>query len=166
MCARGLLFVGGTSERQVGRMSAKDHKKRLLDLLHRAGQLVDEQFAHYVGSSKITSRQYVVLAAIAQNEGHSQTTIVNATGMDRSTVAEMVARLVKRDWLRRRRRKEDLRAYAVNLTAAGRKALRTGQRAAHEADGNMLAALSTPRREQFLKALTQIVVERTAPQSG
>ena len=148
-------------------MSAKDQKKRfVLDLLHRAGQLVEEQFARCVGSSKITSRQYVVLAAIAQNEGQSQTAIVNATGMDRSTVAEMVARLVKGGWLQRRRRKEDVRIYAVKLTADGRKALRIGQRAAREADGKMLAALPMVHRKQFLRALTQIVVERAAPQSG
>ena len=66
----GCFLPGGTSELQVGRMSAKDHKKHLvLDLLHRAGQLSEEQFARYIGSSKMTSRQYVVLAAIAQNEG-------------------------------------------------------------------------------------------------
>jgi len=129
----------------------------VLDLLHRAGQLAGEQFAHCVGKSGITSRQYVVLAAIAQNEGLNQIAIVNATGVDRSTVTEMVGRLVKMGWLRRRRTRKDTRAYAVTLTTEGRKALKDGEAAAGETDEKLLAVLPVARRHQFLEALGKIV---------
>jgi hypothetical protein len=38
--------------------------------------------------SDLTPRQFVVLTVIAENEGCSQTDIVDATGIDRSTIAE------------------------------------------------------------------------------
>jgi len=136
-----------------------------LDLLHRATQLVDEQFARCVGNFDFTPRQYVVLAAIAQSEGLSQTAIVNATGVDRSTVAEMVARLMKNGWLQRRRTKEDTRAYAVNLTDEGRKALKVGERAAREVEETVLAALPVARRDQFMQALAKIAKAGSVLQS-
>lgn len=143
-------------------MSAKDQaterqSRLVLDLLHRATQLADERFALCVGKSEPTPRQYVVLAAIAQSEGLNQTAIVNATGVDRATVAEMVTRLVKNGWLQRRRTKEDARAYAVKLTTEGREALKVGERAAREADGKVCEALPVARRDQFLEALGKIV---------
>ena len=44
----------------------------------------------------LTPRQFAVLITVAGDEGVSQTGIVDATGIDRSTVAEMVQRLAKK----------------------------------------------------------------------
>jgi len=129
----------------------------VLDLLHRVGQFAEAQFAHCVGNSGITSRQYIVLAAIAQSEGLNQIAIVNATGVDRSTVTEMVGRLVKMGWLRRRRSRKDSRGYAVTLTRKGRNALKDGEAAARETDEKVLAVFPAARRDQLLEALGKIV---------
>jgi DNA-binding MarR family transcriptional regulator len=67
-----------------------------LHLLHRAGQVADELFATRLGSSDITPRQHLVLATVAACKEPSQTRLVEKTGIDRSTLADIVRRLVER----------------------------------------------------------------------
>ena len=92
-------------------------------LLHRANQVATERFSKAIGDSDLTPRQVAVLGIVATNEGVSQTGIVAASGIDRSTMADIVRRLVKRGLLARRRSKQDTRAYNVTLTAEGRRLL-------------------------------------------
>src|SRR5262245_63343290 len=92
-----------------------------LHLLHRAGQRADGLFAGHVGNS-LTPRQFAVLQAVAEADGLSQTGIMAATGIDRSSTADLVRRLVSHGWLQRRRTKRDARAYAVRLTSDGHRA--------------------------------------------
>ena len=65
----------------------------VLHLLHRAGQAADELFAKEMEGSDLTPRQFAVLVVLAKHENASQTDIVNATGIDRSTLADIVKRL-------------------------------------------------------------------------
>ncbi|MGE0022289.1 MAG: MarR family transcriptional regulator, partial [Hyphomicrobium sp.] len=67
-----------------------DKMSSALHLLHRAGQCADEMFAVSVGEAGLTPRQYAVMAAIAKSDEPSQTTLVEATGIDRSTMADIV----------------------------------------------------------------------------
>ena len=105
----------------------------------------------------LTPRQFAVLMTVAQNEGLSQTGIVDATGIDRSTLADVVHRLVKRGLLQRRRTREDTRTYAVKLTEEGRRVLRGAEPVAKRVDQRVLNALPTRHREQFIAALLAIV---------
>ena len=90
-----------------------------LHLLHRAGQCAAEMFQIELGSDDLTPRQYAVLVAVSQNEGLSQTQLVDKTGMDRSTLADIVRRMLKKGLLQRRRTQDDARAYSVKLTEEG-----------------------------------------------
>jgi hypothetical protein len=64
-----------------------------LHLLHRASQRADSLFSGHAGNS-LTPRQFVVLQAVAEADGLSQTGIMAATGIDRSSTADLVRRLV------------------------------------------------------------------------
>jgi DNA-binding MarR family transcriptional regulator len=108
-------------------------------------------------TGNLTPRQLVVLMSVAQNEGASQTGIVAATGIDRSTLADVVRRLVKRKLLQRRRTREDARAYAVTLTDEGRSVLRAAEPLAKRVEQRVLGALPTGQREQFIASLLAIV---------
>ena len=101
----------------------------ILHSIHRAEQAAALLFAEN-SAAKMTVRQAVVLKAVLDNSGGSQTDLVNATGVDRSTLADIVRRLHRRGWLQRKRTKEDARAYAVQLTPEGHKALQTARQAA------------------------------------
>ena len=72
----------------------------------------------------MTPRQLTVLSVVAENDGLSQTGIVESTGIDRSTMADMVRRLTKKGLLQRRRSKTDARAYNISLTEDGQELLR------------------------------------------
>ena len=62
-------------------------------LLHRAQQIAANHSAAALKSAGLTLRQFSVLSALSGNEGVSQSDLVNATGIDRSTLADMVARM-------------------------------------------------------------------------
>ncbi|MGH9810564.1 MAG: MarR family winged helix-turn-helix transcriptional regulator, partial [Terriglobia bacterium] len=89
----------------------------------------------------LTPRQLAVLVTVAQNEGLSQTGLVDRTGIDRSTLADIVRRLQKKGLIQRRRTKEDARAYAVKLTDEGKRVLRTAEPIARRVDDRILDAL-------------------------
>jgi MarR family transcriptional regulator, temperature-dependent positive regulator of motility len=114
---------------------------------------------------ELTPRQFAVLYTVANNEGLSQTGLVERTGIDRSTLADIVRRMQRKGLLQRRRTKEDARAYAVKLTEEGRRVLRAADPAAKRVDQRILEALSGKQREQFMNELQSIVdtLQRLAP---
>ena len=112
----------------------------LIHLLHRASQAAEERLMRELGDVDVTARQLAVLAAIDAHEGASQTDIVEATGVDRSTVADMVRRLLKRGLVSRRRTKEDARAYAVQLTNAGQRVLAKADPVMQRVEAELLPA--------------------------
>ena len=141
------------------RMPKTPPDRSVMHLLHRGGQCADEVFSQSIGKSDITPRQYALLSVVAKKKGVSQTDIMHATGIDRSTMSQLVARLVKRGWVQCRRTENDARTYAVGLTAAGQKALKIGESACLQVDEKVLAALSVRQHAQFMEALGTIVQE-------
>jgi DNA-binding MarR family transcriptional regulator len=136
----------------------KDHLERsALHLLHRAGQCASDIFASEARTSGLTPRQFAVLMVIADEEGLTQTDLVERTGVDRSTLADIVARLLSRGLIQRRRAKDDARAYAIKLSPQGAKALREAQPGAAAADQKLLSSLSPAKRQEFLDSLNLIV---------
>ena len=85
-----------------------------LHLLHRASQCATELFeSSQLGD--LTPRQYALLLTVDANKGLSQTQLVELTLVDRSTIADVVRRLVKKGLLRRQRSRWDAGAYAVGI---------------------------------------------------
>lgn len=141
--------------------SGKDTEASLaasaIHLLHRAGQCAGDLFAEEVAANGLTPRQYAVLIAVSQEQGLSQTDLVERTGIDRSTLADIVRRLLKKGLVNRRRTKSDARVYSVRLSDKGREALHAARPAAHQAEERLLAVLDPARRNEFLDSLNRIV---------
>src|SRR5256885_9575222 len=83
----------GTGERRV-----EDYR---LDeapghLLRRCQQRAVEIFAQEIGRARLTPRQFALLLTLARRPGISQTELVAETSIDRSTLGEMIDRLVRR----------------------------------------------------------------------
>lgn len=129
-------------------------KKSPGHLLRRAQQYAHDLYSKDVGSSGPTPRQFEVLHVVAQNEGLSQTDLVQHTGIDRSTLADMIARMMKKGLLSRKRTKEDARANAVSITAAGRRMLKGAEAKVNKSDKAVLSALPKTQQAAFMKALT------------
>jgi DNA-binding MarR family transcriptional regulator len=122
-------------------------------LLKRCTQFFGDLYAHEIGSSELTKQQFTLLAALEHNDGASQTALVDITGIDRSTLAEMVRRMLEKGLLGRERTEEDQRANSVVISAVGRKALKTARTASERAEKAMLEALPPAERPRFVKLL-------------
>jgi MarR family transcriptional regulator, temperature-dependent positive regulator of motility len=143
----------------MARESAANRLERSpLHLLHRAGQCAAEVFQTELGSGDVTPRQFAVLVTVSQNEGLSQTHLVERTGIDRSTLADIVRRMLKKGLLQRRRTREDARAYAVKLTEEGWRVLKSVDPLARKVDERILASLAASQRERLLQDLNAIVI--------
>jgi len=125
-------------------------------LIKRCQQYFGDLYAREAGSSELTKQQFTVLAALESNEGVSQTALVEMTGIDRSTLAEMVRRMLERGLVSRERTEKDARANAVAITTSGRKALRVARSAADRAEKALLDPLPASDRAKFIKALSAI----------
>lgn len=133
-----------------------------LHLLHRAGQCADLLFTTQVHERSLTPRQYAVLATCAAEDGLSQTDIVRVTGIDRSTLADIVRRLVQRGFLQRKRTRSDARRYAVRLTEIGKSVLARTGATADFVDAEIIEALPSSDRAAFITMLQGVITSLEA----
>jgi len=132
-------------------------------LLRRAVQYANDLFSREPGASDLTKQQFTVLSAVEQNEGMSQTDLVGITGIDRSTLAEMIRRMIEKGLLDRERTESDQRANAVRIAASGKKALRSARTASERVERMLLSSLPATDRTKFLKMLSVVVGQAEAP---
>ena len=131
-------------------------------LLRRCVQYANDLFAHEPIASDLTKQQYTVLVAVEQNEGVSQTDLVTLTGIDRSTLAEMIRRMIEKGLLSRERTESDQRANSVRLATGGRKALRGARAANDRVERALLSAIPARDRAKFSRMLSAIVAAADA----
>lgn len=125
-------------------------------LLHRAQQAAVNLSAQALSSEGLTLRQFAVLASLAAEEGQSQASLVDKTGIDRSTLAEMVRRMEAAGYIQRVVSPDDARAKAVSLMDKGRKAYDAALPAVEAADKALLALVRSNRRAGFIVSLSAI----------
>lgn len=122
-------------------------------LLHRALQFALDLYTEEAGAGAPTQRQYAVLSAVAAREGLTQTELVRATGIDRSTLADLIARMIGKGLLARERSSADARANVVSLTVDGLMALERAKPRVAAADQRILEGLSKGKRQAFMDCL-------------
>ena len=128
-------------------------------LLKRAAQYANLIYMGEVGKSGLTQRQFTVLLAVDNNDGKSQTELVKITGIDRSTLADLVARLLAQGYLQRKRTKDDGRTNAIRITTVGKKMLKMAQPGADEVDKYLMSLISSSDRKGFIENLTILAAE-------
>lgn len=121
--------------------------------LKRAAQYSADLYAEQLGKSGLTQRQFTVLETVSRNEGDSQTALVRETGIDRSTLADVVNRLEMQGYLRRERSETDARVNFVFLTASGRDILVKAQPRVTLVDQALVDSLPARNRKAFLSSL-------------
>ena len=130
-------------------------------LMHRVLQLALDVYAEEVGDGP-TQRQFAVMEAVAQKAGLTQTDLVKATGIDRSTLADLVARMTTKGWLARERSSLDARAMAVTLSADGQALLDTARPRVDAADKRIMGLLPKGKRDGFLELLGELAASADA----
>jgi DNA-binding MarR family transcriptional regulator len=131
-------------------------------LIHRALQLALDIYAEETGADGLTQRQFAVLEAVSHKAGLTQTDLVRATGIDRSTLADLVARMTTKGLLDREKSTIDARAKAVRLSAAGEAALEAARPRVEAADKRIMALLPKGKRDGFLELLGELAGEADA----
>ena len=128
-------------------------------LLKRAAQYSNLIYMGEVGKSGLTHRQFTVLLAVDTNDGKSQTDLVKLTGIDRSTLADLVSRLLAQGYLQRKRTRDDGRTNSIRITAVGKKMLKTAQPGAEEVDKQLLSHIAASDRKSFIDNLAVLAAE-------
>ncbi|MFN7390068.1 MarR family winged helix-turn-helix transcriptional regulator [Brevundimonas sp.] len=125
-------------------------------LMHRALQLALDVYAEELGSDGPTQRQFAVMEAVSVKEGLTQTDLVKATGIDRSTLADLVSRMTAKGLLTRERSTLDARAKAVRLSPEGQALLDAARPKVEAADRRIMGLLPKGKRDGFLDLLSEL----------
>ena len=144
------MVKSGNKSKRGGLSASPSH------LMHRVLQLALDIYSEEAGADGLTQRQFAVLEAVSARSGLTQTDLVKATGIDRSTLADLVTRMTAKGLLERERSTLDARAKAVRLSEAGQAALEAARPRVEAADKRILALLPKARREGFLDLLTSL----------
>jgi DNA-binding MarR family transcriptional regulator len=122
-------------------------------LLRRAHSRGDDLFAEVMCSGDLTPRQMALLIASYQNPGATVVELGSAIAVDRSTVAEMISRLIENGLLRRERSDRDRRAWSIYIESVGVEVLRAVLPRHELLMEAVLAPLPLEYRPMFVKCL-------------
>lgn len=125
-------------------------------LLRRNHQRSYEIFSRLVGDD-VTRQQIALLIALSRRSGSSQNDLVAATGIDKSTLKEMLGRMVARGWVERNRDARDSRAWTIDITPAGSALLAERIEKTIETQREILAPLPEDLRPVFLRCLRILI---------
>jgi DNA-binding MarR family transcriptional regulator len=125
-------------------------------LLKRAAQYSADLFAEQLGKTGMTQRQFTLMETVLENEGASQTELVRITGIDRSTLADLVNRLETQGYVRRERSSTDARVNFVFLTELGRNSVTAARPVAMLVDQALVDALPPRLRKAFVTSLEEL----------
>ena len=126
-------------------------------LIRRLHQIHLSLFAEECAAFDTTPVQYSILTAVQSQPGLEQAVLAREVGVDRTTLANVVARLAGRGLLRRVRSVEDRRRMHVHPTAACHRLLQKMERGARRAHTRTIEALEPADRARFIEALLHLV---------
>ena len=150
------MVKSGNKSKRGGLSASPSH------LMHSVLQLALDIYSEEAGADGLPQRQFAVLEAVSQKSGLTQTDLVRATGIDRSTLADLVSRMTVKGLLDREKSSIDARAKAVRLSPKGQEALDAARPRVEAADKRILALLPKGKRDGFLDLLSELAGEADA----
>ncbi len=117
---------------------------------------VYRHFTETFSDLDLTQKQVSVLWLVGDHPDIAQTGLAKRMRMDRATTMAIVKRLESRGYLRRTQSKIDGRKLALNLTAAGKRALKTAKRAIREHEQWLNARFTKKETRQLIELLSRI----------
>jgi len=125
-------------------------------LMRRALQVMNVLWSNEV-SHTITSPQFAALNALHREPNIDQRTLGERISLDRSTMAEVVARLTARGLISGERHSSDGRRKTIKLTPKGYRALQQLIPATHTMTGQLVGALDAKEQAELLRLLSAVV---------
>jgi MarR family transcriptional regulator, temperature-dependent positive regulator of motility len=108
-------------------------------------------------SAEITSVQYAALEALQETPGVSQRQLGDQLDVDRSTIADLVARMVRNGLVERADDPVDKRSYVLFLTTAGKKQLATLRPRVEQVERILTARLTPAELAQLRHLLSALL---------
>jgi DNA-binding MarR family transcriptional regulator len=108
-------------------------------------------------SDEITPPQFTVLTCLAARSDVDQKTLGDLASLDRSTVADVVARLVQRGMIRRLRDPRDARRNLLRLSVRGARTREELDPRVREMNLALLAPLTAAEGGEFMRLLAKLV---------
>lgn len=134
--------------------------ERLGFLLRRAQQAHLALWNELV-STEVTSVQFGALGLIDTEPESSQAQLGRELDLDRSTIADVVARLERRGLVERSRADGDRRRNALRITAAGRTCLAELAPRVEQMDATLTRQLTASERDALRRALHALLGDAT-----
>ncbi|MCL2540987.1 MAG: MarR family transcriptional regulator [Nocardioidaceae bacterium] len=125
-------------------------------LIRRAQQLHVATWTRVV-STEISTVQYAALVVLDQRGAMSQRELCDAIDLDRSTIADLVARMERRDLVVRRPDPADGRRKAVELTDQGRAERRRLRPLVEQVEEILTGSLTAPDRDALRCGLRRLL---------
>lgn len=108
-------------------------------------------------SADITSVQFAALAALTQSPGLSQRELCDALDLDRSTIADLVARLVRNGLVERVPDATDRRRYVLTVSERGESTFRELEPRVRAAQDVLAATLTSAERAELRGLLVKLL---------
>jgi DNA-binding MarR family transcriptional regulator len=138
-------------------MSLQDLHGKPGHLIRRSQQIAVALFMEECSACDITPIQYAILSVLAAYPGIDQSTLAGLAALDRATIGDVVARLVRRRLISRAPDARDRRSRVLTLTPRGRRLLEAAEAPVRRAQRRILAPLSAAERKTFLALLAKLV---------
>lgn len=126
-------------------------------LVRRLHQIHLALFTEECKAFGVTPVQYSILTVAAAQPGLDQAALANQVGVDRTTMADVLARLERRGLVRRSRVERDARRKLVHATVVGQRLLARMDGPARRAHERTVAALPPKQRAAFIELLRRLV---------
>jgi DNA-binding MarR family transcriptional regulator len=126
-------------------------------LIRRLHQIHLALFAEECAAFDVTPVQYSVMTVVAEQPGLEQVRLAYEVGIDRTTLANVVARLESHGLVRRDPSDADRRLKLVSLTPHGIKLLGKMDEPARRAHERTIEALPAKERARFMEVLRRLV---------
>jgi DNA-binding MarR family transcriptional regulator len=136
-------------------------ERRLGAVLSWAAQNAQEVADRAVEPLGLTVKHFGVMTFLRQPGGElgslSQQAIGERLRIDRTTMVALIDELEQKGYVKRERNPDDRRAYAISLTAAGRRAQARAEKGVDAHAHRFFGRLSEPERQELHRLLGRLI---------
>ena len=133
-------------------------RKRLPLLLRRAWYGLNQAFRREISHAGATPDQFTALRTLSEGDsaGLTQSELTRSMSSDPNTVASLLERMAKNEWIERKPHETDRRAKRILLLPAGVEKYNELRDSAINLQGKILTTLPESQRDNFLQELAKV----------
>ena len=106
---------------------------------------------------ELTFSQFLILSAISQNPGLSQSKIAHRRNLTNAAVSKQIDTLLRRSLIDRQRHPQSRREYILLLTRSGEKTVHQARQITDQVFEDIFGVLTGQQRQNFENSLTKLL---------